>query len=509
MNKYILLPIFFLFACGATKEDHVALVSHPPNEYLTVILDNQSGKTIYVWMEESFERPDNTEYGSSRETDTLQIPLEYYMLLKFSHPETKSQELLVSRGDTLWLNAFETHIDHRHNTNAWFSELSNWVSRVRHEQENDTVIQNIKHMHGVILPIDSSSRPISIDMGKEKGILYGMKRTALENPDTLLIRKYLNALRDRLGEDVRVIAEHIKPMDEELARLLNYTALNQYHEGVKSINSFFPHLVHDDDLLAVAPDSSLLSNPYSRKLMQAKVAALAGANTSTSQTSNRPNVRRFDYGYAFDQLPTDWPDSVRKYAQFICIEMMVDLEASYRDVQERFSKFKAMYPEDRFTRLLENRYLMDMEKYSNLKEGLQLMTAGRKLMALDSLLKEQKGRLVYIDFWASWCVPCREAMPASHQLAKDYHNKDLVFIYVSTDARFDAWAKASQEERLDRIEHNYLIVNRTTSDFLQQIKLTSIPRYLLYDRTGRLVHQHAPGPKGQDIRDLLDKYLAE
>src|SRR5690606_1597577 len=142
---------------------------------------------------------------------------------------------------------------------------------------------------------------------------------------------------------------------------------------------------------------------------------------------------------------TDWPDSVRKYAQFICIEMMVDLEASYRDVQERFSKFKAMYPEDRFTRLLENRYLMDMEKYSNLKEGLQLMTVGRKPLTLDSLLKEQKGRLLYIDFWASWCAPCREAMPASHQLAKDYHNKDIVFVYVSTDARFDAWAKASQE----------------------------------------------------------------
>lgn len=479
------------------------------NPFLTVILDNQSGKTIYVWMEESFERPDSTEYGSSRETDTLQIPIEHYVLLKFSHPGIKSQELLVSRGDTLWLTGFEHHIDHRHNTSTRFNELSIWVSQVRHEQKNDTVIQNIKHMHGEILPIDSSSRPISIDMGKEKEILYGMKRTALVNPDTLLIRKYLNALRERLGEDVRIIAEHLKPMDEELARLLNYTALNHYHEGIKSINSFFPHLVHHDDFLSVAPDSSLLRNPYSRKLMLEKVAALAGANTSTSQASNRPNVRRHDYGYAFDQLPTDWPDSVRKYAQFICIEMMVDLEASYRDVQERFSKFKTMYPEDRFTRILENRYLMDMEKYSNLKEGLQLMTAGRKPLTLDSLLKEQKGRLVYVDFWASWCVPCREAMPASHQLAKDYRSRDIVFVYVSTDARFDAWAKASQEEHLDRIEHNYLIVNRKSSDFLRQVKLTSIPRYLLYNKAGQLVHQHAPGPKGQDIRDLLDKYLVE
>lgn len=127
---------------------------------------------------------------------------------------------------------------------------------------------------------------------------------------------------------------------------------------------------------------------------------------------------------------------------------------------------------------------------------------GKKL-TLDDVKARHKGKVIYVDFWASWCGPCREAMPASADLRKTLKDKNVAFVYLSIDGSIKSWQKASEAERLSNYADNYLVVNTQTSTFLKQNKLSEIPRYMVFDKTGRLTHAKAPRVESGEVGLLL------
>ena len=60
-----------------------------------------------------------------------------------------------------------------------------------------------------------------------------------------------------------------------------------------------------------------------------------------------------------------------------------------------------------------------------------------------------KGKVVLVDFWASWCRPCREEMPNVVEAYKRYHGKGFDVVGVSFDANKDAWQKAVSDLGLE------------------------------------------------------------
>src|SRR5690606_22180824 len=59
----------------------------------------------------------------------------------------------------------------------------------------------------------------------------------------------------------------------------------------------------------------------------------------------------------------------------------------------------------------------------------------------DVALSDLKGKLVYIDVWATWCVPCLQEIPSLKKLESDYHGKDIYFVSMSVDQKkdFEKW----------------------------------------------------------------------
>ena len=115
-------------------------------------------------------------------------------------------------------------------------------------------------------------------------------------------------------------------------------------------------------------------------------------------------------------------------------------------------------------------------------------TSGKDELGLKDLsgksfsLSELKGKVVYIDFWASWCGPCRQMMPYSKQLHENLtekQKKQITFLYISIDANEDAWKKAINDLGM---EGTMLISpGNWTSKVCSYFQINSIPRYMIME----------------------------
>ncbi len=125
---------------------------------------------------------------------------------------------------------------------------------------------------------------------------------------------------------------------------------------------------------------------------------------------------------------------------------------------------------------------------------------------LETILEKYKGKVIYIDYWASWCRPCRAQMPSSRELKKKYTDKEVVFIYISVDRDAKAWANANQQEQI--IEETYLALNYPKGKLYQLRNVSNIPRYMLYGKDGRMIDDAAMRPSNPELTTIIDGLLS-
>jgi thiol-disulfide isomerase/thioredoxin len=120
-------------------------------------------------------------------------------------------------------------------------------------------------------------------------------------------------------------------------------------------------------------------------------------------------------------------------------------------------------------------------------------------------LGDYKGKVVYLDFWASWCGPCMREVPAGEELKKQFANADVVFLNISIDEDEGKWRESV---RRNQISGTHLIANSSNNpDVLQAYKISSIPAYFLIGKDGRFIASPAPRPSSTYISQLLEAAL--
>lgn len=123
-------------------------------------------------------------------------------------------------------------------------------------------------------------------------------------------------------------------------------------------------------------------------------------------------------------------------------------------------------------------------------------------------LKSFRGKnYVILDFWASWCVPCREATPYIKQLYQKYHAKGLDVISLSWDNKEDAWKEAIAKDSTGIWHHvlaNMYLPNDNSLRTMYAIE--GIPTFVLIDKKGVIMGRWTG--IGQDAEAQIDKMLA-
>ena len=122
-------------------------------------------------------------------------------------------------------------------------------------------------------------------------------------------------------------------------------------------------------------------------------------------------------------------------------------------------------------------------------------------------LHELRGKLLYIDVWATWCGPCIKEMPALKELVKEYAKKDIEFVSISIDGKndYDKWKKMVPEKNVGGIQ--LYDAEGLDSDFMKAFSVSLIPRFMMIDSEGKIITAKAPRPSSEDVRKFIDSHL--
>ncbi len=127
-------------------------------------------------------------------------------------------------------------------------------------------------------------------------------------------------------------------------------------------------------------------------------------------------------------------------------------------------------------------------------------------ISYNEIIDKYKGKVIYLDFWASWCSPCKEEMPFSLELQKYYQDKDVAFVYFSSDKDSTAWKSLIKILKITG-DHYRLSKNvRKTTNELYNVKY--IPRYVLLDKNGKIIDENAKRPSNPEIIIEIDSILS-
>ena len=221
---------------------------------------------------------------------------------------------------------------------------------------------------------------------------------------------------------------------------------------------------------------------------------------------NNPKSQMFEKRFERNQLLFH-----PKFAEIYNYQTVMS-EISYMgirpDTQKKYDQFLAAYPNSGYVPQLQKKYELkkDFAAGKPAKAFTLRDTTGKEVQLADF-----KGKVVYLDFWASWCGPCIAEMKPSKKIKEHFKDqKDLVFLYISVDSKEADWRKAINKHS---IVGTHLWATKAFEDpITKAYDINGIPSYFVIDRNGNFDTVQPARPsenEGKDLTKTLEAALAK
>lgn len=302
--------------------------------------------------------------------------------------------------------------------------------------------------------------------------------------------------KEEVKEYVKVYAQQLNLLDsiyrEGLLSILEYEYHSKsisYLKEVKLKKYALDFLKLED--LHIGSYQELLRD-YVFQNLKKKIISLGSGSARNSQEA-------FDFVFASN----DFSIANRDFLLYRSLKNM-KIDFPFSEFDARYSKFKSLTTNKDLANKMALEFVPKLRSIHKKTNVVKLTDSKNHETSLDQILKKHRGKVIYIDFWASWCAPCRASFPSYKTLKNEYKNKEVVFLFVSIDDDVESWKNAEIKEGLT---NSTLALNYPVATFYQDLQLKSVPRYLVFDKFGKLAHQSAPSPGSEEIRSLLNKLL--
>lgn len=176
-------------------------------------------------------------------------------------------------------------------------------------------------------------------------------------------------------------------------------------------------------------------------------------------------------------------------------EAMPEIFAEYKKTStnpEALAKIQPVY--DRLSRLIPGVEASDFE----------MQTVDGKSVHFRDIIG--KGKVTYIDFWATWCGPCCGEIPFVEKLVEKYKgNPNIEFLSISLDNDLKKWHQKLEKDQ--PLWPQFVIPENFDSIFAKEYNITAIPRFMIFDKEGKIININAPRPSSDKIDTFLQKYI--